>query len=124
MNNAFTITVAPSGGYLYVRYFVPVTRELARQLATAVSEKIAQAPCNACLVDVRGIPNISSISDNYAFATQDLAEFAALRHMRLAILINLAEDTHDFPQTAMRDAGYDVRLFSDEQKAIAWLEEA
>lgn len=121
MNASFTITVEQAGKYLRIRLHAPVTRELARQFAIATKQVSQEVGCGAFLFDVRGIANVSSVSDNYDFVNQDMTEIGVPKETRAAILINLTESTHDFSEIAMRAAGYNVHLFSDERQAIAWL---
>jgi hypothetical protein len=46
------------------------------------------------------------------------------RDNRAAILVDPTDRSHDFVEVVSRNAGYNVRVFIEEERAIAWLEEA
>lgn len=122
MNEPFSVALDESDNLIRIRFHIPITRELARQCARQAMELDQQVNSNGCLIDVRGTPNVSSVSDSYELANEDLAAIEIPKYKRMAILINPTEDSHDFPLTALRDAGYNARMFSNEQQALAWLE--
>lgn len=52
-----------------------------------------------------------------------MAEPELHRDVRAAILVDATDRKHDFVETVSRNAGYNVRVFDDEEAAIAWLDE-
>ncbi len=75
------------------------------------------------LTDVRGAPNISSVYQNYEYAYKDMIDLKLQRDVRSAILVDDADTTHDFLETVVRNAGYNLQVFRSESAAIAWLNE-
>ena len=78
---------------------------------------------NRYLFNLRGAPNIENILPNYQFAYQDMDNFGFPKNARSVLLTNPDDKSHDFMETVFRNAGFNVRLFSNESSAIAWLEE-
>ena len=117
----FEVRVIDEGGYLLCRVYRPVTISLARRFARAVDELHRQSGIHVFLFDLRGAPNTASVLDNYEYAYEDMAAMNLARNARSALLVDPDDHSHDFPETVMRNAGYIVRLFTDEAEAIAWL---
>ena len=79
--------------------------------------------CKRFLTDVRNATNVSHDLDNYQFAYRDMELLSLQRDVRAAILTAPGDGSHDFSETVALNAGYFVRAFDDETKAVAWLEE-
>jgi len=45
------------------------------------------------------------------------------KNARSAILTSRDDRSHDMVETFMRNAGYNVRIFTDESAAVAWLDD-
>jgi hypothetical protein len=116
-------TIAPSRKYLVCRVLVPVTAEVARQIAVETEKLSEESGIQSRLIDVRNFRNISSVSGNYDLAYKDLDELQVARCSRAAVLVSSDDSSHDFAMTAIRNAGFNVRKFNDQAAAIAWLEE-
>jgi hypothetical protein len=61
---------------------------------------------------------------NYEFANKEMVDFGFSRRSRSALLVRPDDRSHDFIETAFLNAGYAVKLFTDEVSAISWLEKA
>ena len=116
-------TIAPSRKYLVCRVLVPITAEVARQIAVETEKLSEESGINARLIDVRNSPNISSVSGNYDLAYRDLDELQVARDSRVAVLVSPDDSSHDFALIAIRNAGFNVHKFTDQAVAIVWLEE-
>jgi len=74
------------------------------------------------LVDCTKARNVDSASQNYDFAYLDFPSSVALdKRLRVAILVDPDDHSHDFSDIVMRNAGLNVALFRDRGKAIAHL---
>lgn len=101
-----------------------MNRALGRQLAEEATALGIKHRCIHQLIDVRESRNTEGPLENYSFAYDDLGKIAVDRRARTAILVSPGDNSHDFIEVVGRNAGYSVRLFTEEDKAIAWLEEA
>ena len=74
-----------------------------------------------CLIDIRGTTSVSSVADKYEFAHEKAKTIGMPYHWRFAFLIDRGDDSPDFIETVMENAGYMFRIFDDEREAIDWL---
>ena len=123
MSQIVEITVSNSGKYLNCRVLVPITAEIARQMAQEIQQFSDQIGIESRLVDVRGVRNVSSVSKNYDFGYGELEEQGVARAPKGAVLIAAGDDSHDFAVVVIQNAGFNARKFTDEAAAIAWLED-
>lgn len=119
----YDISLAPSGKYVICRVYEPVTTETALEFgkAAAAASKLHNVCCQ--LYDVRWVRNVNSVHLNYDFAYHDMQQFELESSNRAAILADPMDHSHDFVEIVSRNAGYNVRIFTDERQAIEWLEE-
>jgi hypothetical protein len=122
MSPIVEITASESGKYVHCRVLVPITAEVAPRLALEVQRFVEQVGIESRLVDVRGVRNISSVSVNYDFGYSILEDQGVARAAKGAVLVSPGDDSHDFIQLVIRNAGFNSRKFTDEAEAIAWLE--
>lgn len=71
---------------------------------------------------MRHSPNIESVYANYEFARKSLTEFAFPKDSYSAFLVHAEDHSHDFITSAFENAGYNVRIFTEEKLVIKWLE--
>lgn len=118
----YAFAVDDSGRYLIVRVYGDVTRGFARAFCLAASERGAQAGLRRYLFDLRGSRNLESTFSNYVYAYEDMNALGLERNARVALLVDVDDASHDFVETVMRNAGYNLCLFRDEAAARAWLQ--
>jgi hypothetical protein len=118
----FETSIAPSGKYLICRVFVPITIDVAHRMANAMNDLAAQTGIDGRLMDCRGQPNLMSIMSNYDLAYKDMDELQIDRSVKVASLVDPDESTQEFVHNAIRNAGFNLRVFHDEAPAVAWLE--
>jgi hypothetical protein len=119
----FTITTSPNGKYLICRVTGEITVDIARQFTKELDRLSRTLNIKRFLNDVRDASNALSTLQNYDFAYIDMAEMNLQRDACSAILVGPADKTHDFVETVTQNAGFNVRIFHDEEAAIAWLEQ-
>lgn len=74
------------------------------------------------LVDAR---MVDSLAEQYFFAQYDLRNTPYIdTGARIAVLVDPNDHSHDFMETAVRNAGLDLRLFTDVEDAKAYLLQA
>jgi hypothetical protein len=119
---SYEISIAENGKYVRVKVTAAITTELARQFSIDASSYGAKNDLKRYLFDVREARNVASTLLNYQYAHKEMADMKLDKTARSAILVSPADKSHDFIETLSRNAGYNVRLFTDEAAAIAWLD--
>lgn len=76
---------------------------------------------NRYLTDLRQARNTDSVINNYEFAYEDMTDPAIDRTAVVAILVSPDDHSHDFVETVTRNAGLNVTLFRDWDKAVCFL---
>ena len=115
------IYIAEDGKYIVCRVKQNIEVQLAKEFSKQVDKLSREHGIKKFLFDVRGAPNVESASKNYSFAYDDMADMGLQKDALSAVLADPEDRSHDFIETVARNAGYNVRLFSNEQEAIAWL---
>lgn len=118
------INVSDDGLHLVVRIVGEVTRERARVFAGMAQTEAARLGLWRFLFDLRRARNVDDAAGNYYYAYEDLQRIGRPREARSALLVAPDDSSHDFVETSIRNAGYNVRLFREEGAALAWLTEA
>ncbi len=73
---------------------------------------------NRYLVDVTQAKNTDSVQDSYEFAYNDMKTAEGIdQYARVATLVSADDHSHDFIETVSRNAGLNVRIFTDPEKA-------
>ena len=74
------------------------------------------------LVDHTEARSVDSLVDQYDFAYHDMRRTEGLDPgARIAVLIAAGDRSHDFIETVCRNAGFEVRLFTDREAALRFL---
>jgi hypothetical protein len=120
---SYSITVSASGKYFRIRVDGETSVELARKWSAELQELGGVYHIKRFLFDARLAKNMSSVVENYQFAYKDSVELSLDRSARSAILASQDDDSHNFLELAMSNAGFDVRVFTDESLATGWLDE-
>ncbi len=117
----FDISVAKGNTHIIVNVNAPMTVELGRRCGAEATVLGKETGIDRYLFDLRGSPNVDGSTRNYEFATRNMAEFGWARKARSALLTDPGDQSHDFITRLMENAGYNVKMFDDEQAAIDWL---
>lgn len=120
---SYEINVSDSGKYIVLRVNENMTRDLAEQLGKEALNLGSKKNITCFLYDLRNSVNIESINANYIFAKQDMKKLEANPNNKVAMLTSPSDSSHDFVETVLRNAGFNVKLFIDESEALTWLEE-
>ena len=120
---SYSLHIADTRKYIIVIIKGPITIDLARQYSMEAREMGRSTGIQRFLFDVRDATNRSSTFENYEFAYRNAQEMQLERKVHSAILADPNDSSHDFVELTMRNAGFCVKLFRDEDTAINWLEE-
>ena len=107
-------------GFVRVTVHKPITAELQRRFAADGIAAAKRKGVHHYIVDARRVANIASPIDQSRLAYKELTQLLT-ENSRIAILIAKGDRSHDFIETAMRNAGHNCRLFIDETSARDWL---
>lgn len=119
MNNE--IKVSDSGKYIIVNVNTDMTRTLAEQLGAEATHLGKKKNINLFFYDLRNSINKESINANYIFAKQEVLKIEPSYLNKIAMLVSPNDKSHDFVETVLRNAGHNVLIFNDEEKALSWL---
>lgn len=119
----YEISVAENRTYLRVDVHSPMTSELGRRCTVDVTNLGRQQNINRYLYDLRGAPNVQGMVQNYEFAYQDMADLGFPKDVWCALLTDVEDESHNAIATFFTNAGYKMRVFTDEPSAVAWLED-
>jgi hypothetical protein len=74
------------------------------------------------LVDARNSINTDSVIKNYNFAFEDMPKTEDIDlKARVVMLVSEEDHSHDFVETVSINAGFNVKLFRNEQEALKHL---
>lgn len=117
----FTVEFAQDGRYVIIRMMGNITTARMRKATKAAHDKGVEAGINNFLFDMRNGRNVESVAANYQYAYHDMRNLDFSRSARAALLTAPDDRSHDFMETLCRNAGYNVRVFTDLTDAVAWL---
>jgi hypothetical protein len=119
----YTIELSENRRILVVKATGPINIDTVRQWSEDIDTRSRATDIRRFLFDVRSAQNIGTVLENYTFAYRDSKEINLQRNVRSAILVSETDPSHEFSATTLRNAGYNVRIFTDESSAVEWLEE-
>ncbi|TVO51391.1 hypothetical protein [Denitromonas halophila] len=117
----FTLSLSACGHFVLCRVSEDVTLDLIRQAALDATAFGDAHGTQGFLFDARGTRNVESIFRNYQFAHEELPTLGVNRAASFAVLIDPDDRSQNFLETAVQNAGFDMRLFTDPDKAAHWL---
>lgn len=119
----FKISLAESGKFVICQVLEPVTTEFALEFGKATANFSHEHGLRRQLYDCRSERNVDSVYHNYDFAYKDMVNLELEHNNRAAILVDFTDRSHDFVEIVSRNAGYNVKVFIDHERAVALLEE-
>lgn len=119
----YSIKLSENQRFLEVKTTGKINIDVIRQWSADIEKRSRAMDIRRFLFDVRSAQNVSTVLENYDFAYRDSVELNLQRNVRSAILVSETDQSHDFAETTLRNAGYNVRIFTDESSAVKWLEE-
>lgn len=117
-------TITPSADRLYIILKIKgnINREIAMPLnleAHALGKKLH---VSRYMVDVTEARNTDTVVGNYNFAYSDMQKMEGIdKRARVATLVSPDDHSHDFIETVSRNAGLNVKIFTDADEAKQWL---
>ena len=116
MAEAFEVAVVEEGPYLRVRATGTYAAERVRQLIERVAAEAGRRGARRVLLDAYDVIGGPSTMDRYAQGVEAARQFK----FRTACIVR-REYVDYFSETVARNRGANVRIFTDEPSACAWL---
>ena len=116
----YTIRLGASRRYVETHMHSPVTKELALKSQTDANKLAAQHDLTRFLVDVRGISTQTGTLGDVLVA-EGLRKTGMPLSSMIAVLASPNDSQHDFIEKAAQNRGIILRVFKDEDAAVAWL---
>ena len=120
----FEVYLSESKNFIVCRALVPITEEITQRMTVDVASVTAETGVLHRLIDVRGVPNIMPVAESYDLAYENMEAMQIDRSTKIASLQSPGDSTHEFVCNAIRNSGFNLRIFTDEADALAWLEES
>jgi hypothetical protein len=118
----YEITPSTDGKFIAIKIKGDITRQDAMRVNLEAHALGRQLQVRRYLVDVTEARHSGSAVDDYEFANQDMQQTEGIDQCaRVATLVSRGDHSHDFMETAARNAGLDVTLFTDPEQAKRFL---
>jgi predicted ATP-grasp superfamily ATP-dependent carboligase len=117
------VYLSESQKYVVCRALAPITEEMTVRMTNEVAKIAEQSGVKNRLIDVRGMRNTMPVSVNYDLAYTNMDAMQIERSTKVASLQSAGDTSHEFVCNAIRNSGFNLRIFTDEADAIAWLKE-
>jgi hypothetical protein len=117
----YRVSLSEDETYVSLQVFEAITSELASDFSISAISLARENQLNKYLVDARGVPNISSSTEQYLLDYNKVAEYGLDKGARIALLIFKHDTSHYFIETVFTNAGYQCQSFHDKDSALAWL---
>lgn len=115
--------LSENGKYAICEITGLITQENSLEFTEASNQLLHAANVKRLLTDVRNASNTLNVFGNYSYAYESMANLNLRKDIRSAVLVDKDDSSHDFVETVALNAGYNVRIFHDEEAAISWLNE-
>lgn len=117
-----TINVSDDGKYLILKISGEINRKTAMEYNIESHKKGKELGIKKYLCDLIDAKNIETNIDNYVFAYKDMQNPMAVDTTAcVAMVVDPEDHSHDFVETVSRNAGLNVKLFRDYNKAVEYL---
>ena len=117
-------TIAPSedGTHIILKMKGQINRQGVQQPNLEAHALGKRLKIGRYLVDATEAVNTDTVVDSHQFAYRDMLTMPGIdRRARVAILVSPGDHSHDFIETVCRNAGLDVKIFTDSKPAKRFL---
>lgn len=120
----YKIRMHESGKFFITEVSGEITAENAPEYIIASRKFSEKNNIDFNLLDARNATNNSSVLQNYNFGYKDDVVKSSSKTGKIAVLVNENDDSHDFVLTVLKNAGFDIEIFTSFDKASDWLMDA
>ena len=119
----FEISIVKRKKYLNIRVNEGVTSDLFKEFIEETANNSNQSGINKFLFDLRHAPNQTSPIVYYNFIYDKSKKLGFKPGSKHALLVSLENrNDYSFVETVLLNAGYQGKIFTDENDAIEWIE--
>ncbi len=117
------ISINKGENYVHSYVYASISMDILAELMIKTSEKGKEWGFNRYLVDFRGAEKILGVLDDYNVAYVKAKEFGLKPGGTRHALIVRHEDIDEFGfvETVFQNAGYILKIFTEEDAAIRWI---
>jgi hypothetical protein len=120
--SSYAIFPSEDRKYIVLKHQGDINSQIAMERVQEAHALGAELGITRYLVDLTEARNVNSISKTYQYAYKDAKTSPEVnQNMRVSMLVNPDDHSHDFVETALRNAGHNVTLFRDRESAIEHL---
>jgi len=118
----YTITPSADGRFITIKVKGDINRQSAMQMNLEAHKLGRQMQIRRYLVDVTESRNTDDALDTYEFSYADMRMMEGIdKGARVATLVSPGDHSHDFVETTAVNAGLNIRIFTDPDKAKEYL---
>jgi len=118
----FTIEEAAAGTHLLIKVVGKITVPFAVEFIDAAHRAAEKKGITSLLYDVTEAENVESALENFGLVHDELPRLKVKRSTQIILLTALHDHSHDFIETASRNAGYNVTICRDWKSALQMVE--
>jgi hypothetical protein len=119
---SYTISLSTNGKYLIMQVTGKLTAEVVWAYSIEVIRRAAKLGISRFLFDVREAVNVESVLKDMTLSYTSGSAFYLNRNVRSAILTNPFDEFNNVTEDARLKTNQNVRLFSNLEEAVTWLE--
>ena len=118
---AYDISISEDKTYVSVRLRANVTKDIAIGFTKEAASRGKTAGLKKIFIDLRGVKSESGVLEKYEFAYEVGIHLGLTPEWKVCMLRDEERSEMQFIETVMRNAGFDYRMFTDEDEAFTWL---
>ena len=119
---SYAIRPSEDGKYIISKHWGEINNKLGVERVIEAQALGAKLGISRYLVDVTEAWNADSAPESYKYAYEDAKTAPGIdANVRVAMLVDPEDHSHDFVETVLRNAGHNVTLFRDRDSAISHL---
>ena len=118
----YDFQISQDGSYIIVRFLADITTRIGEDANKNAAEFGAEHRISLFLHDLRGVRCIEKPTNLYLSAYKTVPGLGIDRGSKIAMLTSPDDHSHDFVETLWQNNNFIIKIFSDEDSAIKWLQ--
>lgn len=107
--------------YILCRINGPMTVDDARDFSVEINQMSGDSGIKKLLFDVQNAPFVSDVARQYVYVSSEIPKLNLYKDVRIAVLIDPTDRSHDFMESMLQKVGINMRVFEDMNRAMRWL---
>lgn len=117
----FETNVSECKKYVHTVVTTDITFDIAIKLMQRACDEASRHDIRNYFFDFRRARNLESTLNNYRLVNEVAPDIGCERTVKIAILISLHDDSHDFLETAALGAGMNCKIFTSQDSLLEWI---